>query len=291
MVKDLNVIKTTLNFGLEKPVRFLHLTDTHIVRDREKENGRAAVFGTTDEQIEHYFFMALKYARENNLPIVHTGDLVDYITNANLDFLDKHLTDVDYILAPGSHDFCHLIPGAKEYHEWKALGFSEDEAYKSNQIKKLAPYIKNNMCFSSKIIGGVNVVAIDNSYLDISEGQLDALKAEVAKGYPVIIAMHIPIHTKVFDELNLMPRENLCSSADEQKEYAIKNNRPDLAENIRIYSDSTWNTIEYIKSEPIIKLVLAGHRHHNVEATLGTNKHQIVTHANCQGFAREITIL
>lgn len=63
-MKDLNVIKTTLSIGLEKPVSFLHLTDTHIVRDTEKENGRAAVFGTTDEQIEDYFLKALDYAKK-----------------------------------------------------------------------------------------------------------------------------------------------------------------------------------------------------------------------------------
>lgn len=289
-MNNLNIIKTTIDIGLENPVRFLHLTDTHIVRDNEKENGRAAVFGVTDEQIERYFFQALDYAKDNDIPIVHTGDLVDYITSANLVFLNEHLADADYILAPGSHDFCHLIPGAKEYFDWKSAGFSENSVYKAEQIKNIAPYIKNSMYFSSKIIGGVNVVAIDNSYLEITKGQLDALKAEVAKGLPVVVAMHIPIHTKAMQELGLMPRENLCSAYEEQKEHALKSNRPDLAENIRTFSDSTWETIEYIKSEPLIKVVLAGHRHCNVEDAFADNKYQIVTHAGCQGFAREITL-
>lgn len=35
-MNDLNIIKTTLNIGLQKTVDFLHLTDTHIVRDDEK---------------------------------------------------------------------------------------------------------------------------------------------------------------------------------------------------------------------------------------------------------------
>lgn len=290
-MKDLNVIKTTVNIGLENPVSFLHLTDTHIVRDDEKENGRAAVFGTTDEQIEDYFFKALDYAKKNNLPIVHTGDLVDYITPANLSFLDEFLSNVDYILAPGSHDYVHLIPGAKEYRDWIDAGGAENAEYKAKQIKVIAPHIKNDMTFASRLIGGVNIVAIDNSYLNISDAQLDALKKEVTKGYPIVVAMHIPIHTKALQELKIVPRENLCSSPEEQKEHAIRNNRPELAENIRIYDDSTWRAIEYIKSEPLIKVVLAGHRHFDHFDEYADDKFQIISRANCLGSAREITLV
>lgn len=290
-MKNLSIEKTTLDIGLGKPVKFLHLTDTHIARDSEKENGRAAVFDTTDEQIEQYFLEAVEYAKENNLTIVHTGDLVDYITKENLEFLDENLKDVDYILAPGSHDFAHLIPGHQEYFDWRAAGFSENDVHKAEQIKTIAPHVNNNMYFASKIIEGVNFVTIDNSYLKITDGQLDLLKAEVAKGLPVVVAMHIPIHTQTMQKMGLMPRENLCATAEAQKEHALENNRPDLAENIRIFTESTWRTIEYIKSEPLIKVVLAGHRHRNVEDELSDGKYQIVTHANCQGFAREITLV
>ena len=290
-MKNLSIEKTTLDIGLGKTVKFLHLTDTHIARDSEKENGRAAVFDTTDEQIEQYFLEAVEYAKENNLTIVHTGDLVDYITKENLEFLDENLKDVDYILAPGSHDFAHLIPGHQEYFDWRAAGFSENDVHKAEQIKTIAPHVNNNMYFASKIIEGVNFVTIDNSYLKITDGQLDLLKAEVAKGLPIVVGMHIPMHTKALQEVGLMPRENLCSTEKEQKEHALENNRPDLAENIRIFTESTWRSIEYIKSEPLIKVVLAGHRHRNVEDELSDGKYQIVTHANCQGFAREITLV
>ena len=290
-MKNLSIEKTTLDIGLGKTVKFLHLTDTHIARDSEKENGRAAVFGTTDEQIEQYFLEAVEYAKENNLTIVHTGDLVDYITKENLEFLDENLKDVDYILAPGSHDFAHLIPGHQEYFDWRAAGFSENDVHKAEQIKTIAPHVNNNMYFASKIIEGVNFVTIDNSYLKITDGQLDSLKAEVAKGLPIVVGMHIPMHTKALQEVGLMPRENLCSTEKEQKEHAEKVGRPDLGENIRTYSQSTWDAIKYMKTEPLIKVVLAGHRHRNFEEALGKGKYQIVTHANCHAFAREITLV
>lgn len=290
-MKELDIKKTTLDIGLKKPVSFLHITDTHIVRDSKKKNDRAAVFGTTDEQIEHYFLKALEYAKENNLPIVHTGDLVDYITDENLAFLDEFFNGADYIFAPGSHDFVHLIPGSKEHYDWREAGNSEDDAYKVGQIKLIAPHIKNNMYFASKIVGEVNFVAIDNSYLHITEGQLDALKAEVAKGYRVVVAMHVPIHSKALQELDISPRENLCSTPEEQKEFAIKNNKPNLAEDIRFYDDATWRTIEYIKNEPSIKLVLTGHRHFNFLEECSKGKFQIISRANCLGSVHEITLV
>lgn len=290
-MKDITVLKNQITVGLEKPVRFLHLTDTHIVRDSKKQNGRAAVFGTTDEQIEHYFLKALEYAKQNNLFIIHTGDLIDYITDENLEFIDKHFADVDYIFASGSHEFIHLIPGSEEYKAWREAGNAEDDDFKRVQINVVAPHFKNNIYFSSKVVNGVNVVALDDSYSTITEGQLDALKAEVAKGYPIIIAMHIPIHTKGLKDANITPRENLCSTPEEQKEYALKNNKPELAKDIRIFSESTWEAVEYIKNEPLIKLVLAGHRHRDIVDDINENKYQMLTHANCQGFVREITLV
>ena len=288
---ELNVLKTTIQVGLANPVKLLHITDTHIVRDGEKENGRAAVFGTTDEQIEQHFLNSLEYAKNNNLFIVHTGDLIDYITKENLEFLKENFSDVDYIYAPGSHDFVHFIPGSPEHCAWRDAGNTEDDAYKVNQIKLVAPYIKNNMYFSSRIVDGLNIVTIDDSYLHITKGQLDALKAEVSKGYPIVVAMHVPIHTKGFQELAVPPRENLCSTVAEQKEHAIKNNRPEWAENIREYDEDTWCAVDYIKSEPLIKAVFVGHRHRDLVEKIGDQKYQIVTPAGCSGFAREITFI
>ena len=43
MEYELNVIYTTVKIGLEKPVKILHITDTHIaIDDPERISGRAA---------------------------------------------------------------------------------------------------------------------------------------------------------------------------------------------------------------------------------------------------------
>ncbi len=291
-MKELTILKNTYNIGLQKPVKFLHMTDTHITRDSEKENGRAAVFGTTEEQIDSYCFQAIEYAKENNIPIIHTGDLLDYITKENFEFMDKYFSDVDYLFAPGSHEYIHLVPGSKEHMDWRAAGFSENDAFKVEQIKLVAPHFKNNLYFDSKQVGEVNFVVWDVCYSRITEGQFECLKAEVAKGHPIVLGMHIPIHADDINNLEgTSPRERLCSSPELQLAYAKEHNIPNPEEYVRYFDDTTWSAIEYIKNEPLIKLVLCGHQHRNFEGQICEGTLQVMTHATCHGFVREITLI
>ena len=35
---------------------------------------------------ESYFLKALEYAKTNNLPIIHTGDIIDFFSEGNFNF-------------------------------------------------------------------------------------------------------------------------------------------------------------------------------------------------------------
>lgn len=289
---ELKILKSEYNIGLKKPISFLHITDTHIMRDSQKDNGRAAMFKTTDEQIEDYFLQALAYAKENNLPIIHTGDLIDYITNENLEFLDEHFSKMDYLFAPGSHEYVHLVPGSEEYKAWREAGFCEDDEYRAKQIKVVAPHFKNNLYFDSKMIGEVNFVILDNSYANITVGQLEALKAEVAKGHPVVLGMHNPIDNEDMYKLEWTnPNERLCAPKEKQLEYAIKRNLANPESRVRYFDDATYKAVEYIKNEPLIKLVLCGHLHGSFESRLSDGTVQVMTHSTIAGVVREITLI
>ncbi len=291
-MKELTILKNTYNIGLREPVRFLHMTDTHIVRDRKRENGRAAVFHATDEQIESYCFQALAYAKENNIPIIHTGDLIDYITEDNFKFLHKYFDEVDYLFAPGSHEYFPLIPGGEEHLALRAAGFIEDEAFKSGQIGIIAPHFKNNLYFASKTIGEVNFVVLDNCYSHITAGQLEALKAEASKGLPIVLGMHNPIDTEglyTFPEVS--PKERLCSSAEAQLAFAKKQGINDPEKYVFYFDEDTYSAVKYIKNEPLIRLVLCGHLHRNFEGPLSNSAIQVMTNGTCIGFVREITLV
>jgi len=279
MNASLNILKTTIKIGLDSPIKILHVTDTHIAKDDPTGWGREKLFDTAyDGSNEDYIFAIKKYAQDNKMLILHTGDFIDFFSEGNFKFIDDFFADVDYVYAAGNHDFCHFLGKAKEDYE-----------YKWEQIDKIAPYIKSNLYFDSKIVGGVNIVTIDNSYYLFTEGQLELLKAEVAKGYPIIIGVHVPLFND--EQANSIvgagnPCAYLCGAPDHLLATYPEDRR------IQQTPDTdTLNMIDYIKSQPLIKAVIAGHTHKNFEENLTDKLPQYTTHGSFRGYAREITII
>ncbi len=272
---DLKIINTTLEIGIEKPFKLLHITDTHITFDDDgNQHQRQSCFNNDYENCcIHYFMQVLNYAKENSLTVLNTGDFLDFLSEGNFRFADKYLSQLDCIYAAGNHDFCHCVGKAKEDYE-----------YKWEMISKSAPHLPNNLYFYSRVINGVNIVTLDNSYYLITEGQLELLKAEVARGLPIILGVHVPFYTPKLAALLgtpayvvAAPKELLATYSESRRAQQT----PDAA---------TLKAVEYIHSEPLIKAIVAGHTHCNFEDTLRSGKPQIVTHGTFAGFVREITI-
>lgn len=284
-MRELKIKKTTLKIGLKNPVKFIHTSDTHIAHDDERVSNRAAIFDACDPgRIEDYFFKTVEYAKQNNLTIIHTGDLIDFTSNACFDFVEKYFNGVDYIYAAGNHDFCHWVGEAKE-----------DLAYKWEQMKVTAPHFKNNLYFYSRMLGELNIVTMDNSYSRITYGQLDALKAEVAKGHPIILCMHVPLYSPNFDaELakvvgrEIAPLYNMGVPDEIQDEYISRH--PEVAHHKQILDEASWAAVDYIKNEPMIKALLVGHRHQEVDSVFENGKPQFMAHGTFSGYIREFTV-
>ncbi|MBQ3489034.1 MAG: metallophosphoesterase [Clostridia bacterium] len=278
MKQQLNIIRSELFFGLEKPLRFLHITDTHITRgDPSGRRRREEVFNQLYENCaEDYFLQAIAYAKENGMPVLHTGDMIDFLSERNFDFLDEHFANIDYMYAAGNHDFCHWVGRAKE-----------DYAYKWENIKKIAPHIRSNLYFDSRIIGGVNFVTLDNSYYLISEGQTEMLRAEVAKGYPVLLAMHVPLYTETLAKI-IMAKNNPCAYLTGAPEELLAV-YPEDRRLQQTPDEATRRAVDYICNEPLIKAVVTGHTHLNFEEDIG-GKYQYTTNGTYEGDVREFLI-
>lgn len=275
MTAELKILKNTVHIGLEKPIKLLHMTDSHITRD-DPWHSRAEVFDTEYKGCaEDFFFAALDYAKQNSMPILHTGDLIDFFSKGNFDFIDKYFSNTNYIYAAGNHDFCHMLGEAKE-----------DYDYKWEKIREIAPHFNCNLYFDSRIIGGVNVVTLDNSYYFISHGQIEALKAEAARGYPIILAMHVPIHVDTLTSLTPIgePAYVMAAPDDVLAHYSEDRRLQQTPDR------TTLEAVEYIKSEPLIKAVVTGHKHMNHEDKLTPTLTQFVTDGTFSGYVREITI-
>lgn len=126
----------------------------------------------------------MKYGKENCDVIVHTGDLIDFISKPCVEFAREFLENEKLLFIAGNHEYA------------KYDGKTEDMIYRMNSLQDMNGGLGVNIFFNSRIVGGVNFVGVDDAYHQAEESQLLRLKKEVAKGYPVILFMHAPLYEK-----------------------------------------------------------------------------------------------
>jgi predicted phosphodiesterase len=279
----MQLIKSTVKIGLEKPLRLLHVTDSHVAladeRDDERKHELAKRLGDPDK--EKYLYEHIAYAEEHCDLLVHTGDLTDFVSHANTDFAREILKNEKIFYIAGNHEYSQYVGEA-----W------EDNAYRMNsymEIDRMGGF-GVPMLWNTKTVGGVNIVGIDNSYYLFEDWHLERLKKEVEKGLPVILAFHDPLFEQSLYDYHRQRVPNECTylvGCDEEhllpySEFRAVQQRPDAP---------TLRMIEYIKSEPSIRAILSGHLHMNYESELREGLPQFVTGGGFCGCAREITLV
>ena len=253
----MNLQKINLHIGLEKPLTLLHLSDTHIIladerddeRKRKLAEDRVHAFGVPQDEVIRNLDAALDYAKANCDLVVHTGDLIDFVSHPNLDILSEKLSAEDTFFAVGNHEFSLYVGEAKE-----------DTAYKMQSFNRVRAASPNDLDFASRIVNGVNLVAVDNGYYLLTENQLERLKKELQKGLPVILLMHNPIHTETLYDYMMNVRKSPCAYLTGTPEELLSCYPADRREQQRP-DKPTLDFIGYIKKQPQIKAVFAGHLH------------------------------
>ncbi len=272
--------KNTLHVSLEKPVKLLHVTDTHLTYADEQDDERkhALARRLRDPNKEQYLAEHIAYAEECCDLLVHTGDLMDFVSHGNVEKAREILKNERIFFIAGNHDYSQYVGEA-----W------EDSAYRMNSYMQMGYGLGVPMFFNSRIVGGVNVVGIDNSYYHFADWQIWRLKKEVEKGLPVILAFHDPLFEQSLYDYHYSVSSEDCTylvGCDEEhllrySEFRAVQQRPDAP---------TLRMIDYIKSEPQIKAILTGHLHFSFESMLTPTLPQFVTGGAYEGIARELTI-
>lgn len=285
----MNLVKTTIRIGLPAPVRVLHLSDTHFCKadDHDPEHMHAhaasrlkgAFLHNGEDRIQEYWDEAVAYAQANSMPILHTGDLIDFLTHGCGAHAQKMLENIDCFFAMGNHELCHQVGKARE-----------DHSYKMEQLPVCQPFFKDPLLFASRVIGGVNFVAVDNGYYLFTDWQTERLKYEVSKGFPVILMMHNPIHTDALYDVMMNEKKQPCAYLVGTPTELMQC-YPEHRYNQQLADAPTNRFIEYISHEPAIRAILAGHLHFNWEGELPWGIMQYVTGGGFLGDAREIEIL
>lgn len=268
-----------LNVGAQKPFKILHMSDTHLTYGDERDGERKVKLAKGREklftQAEDVLVLAADMAKEHDAVIMHTGDLIDFVSIANLERVEKFLDQTDCFVAAGNHEFSLYVGEA-----W------EDAEYRNKSLATVQKSFKNDIRMSSRVINGVNFVALDDGYYLFEKEQLDFLKGEVEKGLPIVLLIHNPIYEeKLYSILSPtpggigyltgVPDEITCLYKDAHR---YKQQKADAI---------THETCDYIKNQPLIKAVLTGHIHCSYDGILREGVPQLIT--NCADI-RVITI-
>ena len=268
------MLRSELKVGAEAPFQIVHITDTHLTyaddRDGERKTALAKARARFFPQAEEVLQKACGISREQQAVIMHTGDLIDFVSQANLERVKRFMNEYDCFMAAGNHEFSLYVGEAKE-----------DAAYRSQSLAKVQAVFCNDIRMSARVINGVNFVALDNGYYLFEQEQLEFVKNEVLKGFPIVLMMHTPLFEQnLFDELMgtmgecrvEKPCAYLAGVPEEQmKDYSAGRFEQQKADSI------TLKAIEYFKSEPLIKAILAGHVHRTMDARLTKDIPQIIT--------------
>ena len=272
----------TVNIGLEKPFSILHISDTHLTavypnEDEKKQQLhkiRTTTFGGRQEEALRD---SLDWARQHVDYVVHTGDLIDWQSEANFDLVKKYFGE-GVVGCLGNHEFSQ--------HMWlsepKETG---TEQYKNLTRKKLQEVFPYDIELQSQVVGGVNFVTLDDVYGYVTERQVELFRKEVKKGLPIVLCMHVPFHTE-----NIW-RADIRFWHDEKSRF--RNVAPDPSGEYKRQQDDpvTSAFIAYLKTEPLLKAILAGHLHITIQDQFSPTATEYVVGGNFLFHGEEILFI
>lgn len=276
----MEIIKSELVLGVEKPFTFLQITDTHLTYTDDNDSPERREFAAQRRRdffsgAEENMAVIRQYVAQTGYPIVHTGDLMDFITPENLRICQDLVRDTDMMLVAGNHEQARCVNNV-----FCPEDYAQDLKRRDETYAEIQPWFDNDLRFFCRQIGGVNFVGIDNGDYQISREQLEALKAVADEDRPILLFMHIPLYSRELQarhyDCYLAPPEEVLATYTPWQVYEQK------------ADEQTLEACRYIRSQPLIKCVICGHLHFNHETQTPGEIRQIVTGLDT---LREITVV
>ena len=185
--------------GLEKPFKVLHVADSHISCDDERdlkykkysarmnEAYKTTTHFQTGEKTDPVstFHDSMLLAQKERVALIAlTGDIVNYPSESSIEYVSNELrnTGIQTIYTAGNHDW-----------HYEGLDGSIEKLREEWRNRRLKCLYSGLPSYSSTDVGGVRFVAIDNSTYQVDEEQLDFYRKQTAQGLPIVLLMHIPI--------------------------------------------------------------------------------------------------
>lgn len=281
-----SVLKLTpleLHVGALKPFKALHISDTHLnfwdVTDfcgSERRGDHFERRWVRFPQALNSFYASLDHAAENNLPIFHTGDLIDWNTRGNRRVLEHNLKGLDFFYSLGNH----------EYHTSLAGDPPAANAEAHAMLQKIAA---NDLTVASRTINGVNFVAFDDAETNLREETVRGVKAEFEKGLPVVLMCHIPpYYPQEFLENGLASKR-----ATLRGQGVAEENLPSVPPKpVQDFHDGrTRDFYDWLRGQKSLKAILCGHTHVEERGAFSDTADMIVAGGNFEGCGYELTFV
>ena len=276
----LSISFATVRAGAQKPFAALHISDTHLCEAYDDEGEievklrdmRRKTFGGHQETA---LAESIAWAKKNVDWIIHTGDLIDFQSRANFDLVKKHFGEA-MSGALGNHEYAR--------HMWLAAEKEpKTEEWKNRTRARLGEVFPFDVVLHSQIVNGVNFVTLDDVYGTVTETQVERFRAEAAKGLPIVLCMHVPFFT---DDIWRATTQFWARSGSRVSDASVPPRKGDYQ---RQSEDAvTRGFIAYLKREPLLKAILAGHEHVTMQDRFSETAVEYIVGGNFLFAAREV---
>ena len=254
----LNVRRVKLAVGAERPFSVLHVSDSHVARIDSRDGDALHAFARARSRIgrelgEYYLCEAAHYAKTAKVKMFHTGDFMDFMSEANLEYARRFLCSYDFLACVGNHEY------------WRGAEHPETEPYKAPVVPKLkeswegVPASTMRMC-------GVNFFVFDNSFRTVTAEIAAAFEKTLGEGLPVVMVCHVPLWTagQGIDAFS-------CGDPNAKSRDAI-----------------SCEFVERARREPLVRAVLSGHLHGFHDFAFSPHARELVAGALFAGDCTEI---
>ncbi len=285
----LDVKRVSVKVGASRPFKVMHVSDTHIVRaERSDGDAKIRLAAARYPQMgygEHYLSEAVAQARTDGALLVHTGDMIDFVSKANLDFAERVFGTDDWFVAAGNHEYSRFVGEARE-----------DAEYKAGSYAIVSEHYPNDLVFASRVVNGVNFVAADDVYYNFTQEQLRLMKMEVEKGLPIVFLCHVPLHVPKHYAHQMKKSGGVCAYETGVPDDLVKTWKggaidPSSWRDRRVQQRmdaATAEFVAYLKSQPLVKALLCGHCHEFWEERFSPSANMYVADATYRGGCTEI---
>ena len=278
----MKILRTELNLGLQEPLRILQVSDCHLSGCCEEDSEKAKA--KSKKKTAGFLKEAGGIPQEQRLKealdlsedydaLVFTGDVADSPSYANLQLLASMLEGRRYLYTFGNHDY---------------YTYDSDSGNADDRERFLDDFLRFLPCdptMDAMEIGGVDLVTLDDSLAQFSWLQLGFLKAEIEKGLPILLFLHLPLYSPTF-----VPQayewwdSSMCVGTPAEVLAAHGETDPKMPAD-----EATQAMLELIRTEPLIKAVFASHLHFADEAE-ALGKPQFVNEPCYLDSVREIIV-